>query len=296
MTDTGLITAVAMGIACAVLSVFVVMRRWAFIGEGVAHGGLGGAGTVWLLSLVVPSLNHPVAVYAGVAIFCIGMAVGIAYFTRSGRLSSDTVIGVFLVAAVAWGFVAQGIYVAQRNMFPIGFETILFGRMGELSWAFTAAALVGCAAVVATVVLLWKEILSYCFDPLMAEVSGVRSGAIHYLLIVLLTVAILIGTRVLGSILVIAMLVLPGATAMMLSRRLGRVMAISIAAGTVGVLVGIAAHAQRSYLPVGPSIALVLFIEFLVAYVVSRLPRTARLDTRGSRSYSARQAPQRGIS
>lgn len=270
----GWMVAIAMGLACAVLSVFVVMRRWAFIGEGISHGGLGGAGTVWLLALVFPRLDQAAAVYAGVAIFCIAMALCIAYFTRTGRLSSDTVIGIFLVAAVAWGFVAQGIYVARHfGTYPIGFDTILFGRMGHVSRAFAATALLGCAAVVAVVALLWKEILSYCFDPLMAEVSGVRGGFIHYLLIILLTVAILIGTRVLGSILVIAMLVLPGATALTLSRRLARVMTLSVFAGFFGVVIGLGAHGLWSYLPVGPCIALCLFVEFLLVYAVTHLSR-----------------------
>src|SRR5208282_5400144 len=101
-----LITAVALSLACATLSVFVVSRRWAFIGEGIAHSGFGGAGTVWLLVLIFPGLDgegREWIPYLGVVLFCIATALGIGYFTRSGKINSDAAIGIFLVASLAWG-------------------------------------------------------------------------------------------------------------------------------------------------------------------------------------------------
>src|SRR5947207_7086342 len=88
----------AMAIACAVLSVFVVSRRWAFIGEGIAHSGFGGAGTVWLLVLIFPSLGgegREWVPYLGVVVFCVATALGIGYFTRTGKINSDAAIGIF---------------------------------------------------------------------------------------------------------------------------------------------------------------------------------------------------------
>src|SRR5688572_8778685 len=76
-------TTAAVAVACAVLSVFVVSRRWAFIGEGISHSGLGGAGTVWLLALAFPALEALWAVYAGVILSCLATGAGIAYFSRS---------------------------------------------------------------------------------------------------------------------------------------------------------------------------------------------------------------------
>ncbi len=263
LTDPGLrlalITVVAMGLACALLSVFVVLRRWAFIGEGISHGGLGGAGTAWLIALLAPGLDQGWVVTAAVVVFCLLMAVGIGYFTRTGRLGSDAVIGIFLVASVAWGFLAQDIYRAVLHRAPAGFDTLVFGQMRPVSGAFTLAAVVVCVCVILTLWLLGKEILAYSFDPMMAEVSGVNAGLMHYLMIVLLAVMVLVGIRVLGSVLVMAMLVLPGATALALSRRLGRVLAISIGVGLVGVVGGLGAHAWRRYLPVGPCAASIAF-------------------------------------
>src|SRR5690349_711752 len=95
---SSLVTGCSMAAACAVLSVFVVSRRWALIGEGISHSGFGGAGTVWLLMLAFPPFeHHPWLVYLGVIVFCLCTAVLIGYFTRNGKINSDAVIGIFMV-------------------------------------------------------------------------------------------------------------------------------------------------------------------------------------------------------
>src|SRR3712207_4982719 len=110
-TSALLAATMAMALACAVLSVFVVARRWAFIGEGISHSGFGGAGAAWLLMLAVPSLStHAWVPYVAVVVFCFGTALAIGYFSREERLSSDTAIGIFLVASLAFGFLAQQIF------------------------------------------------------------------------------------------------------------------------------------------------------------------------------------------
>jgi ABC-type Mn2+/Zn2+ transport system permease subunit len=264
---TGLTTALAMGIACAVLSVFVVSRRWAFIGEGISHSGFGGAGTVWLLALVVPAIDQaPWAPYAGVVVFSILTACGIAYFTRTGRINSDAVIGIFLAASLAWGILAQQLYwrVLHRN--PAGWDVFLFGHMADLSPQFAVAAVALCAGVVAAIGMLGKEVVSYCFDPAMAEASGVRVGFIHYLLLVLIALTIVIGVRVAGSVLVPALLVLPGATALLLGGDLRRAVGSSVIVALIATGIGMGVNRFWSFLPTGPVIVLGLFAQFLITY------------------------------
>ena len=84
LTSPAVLTALAMAVACATLSVFVVSRRWAFIGEGISHSGFGGAGTAWLLALVVPALDRPWVPYCGVVVFSLVTALAIGYLTRTG--------------------------------------------------------------------------------------------------------------------------------------------------------------------------------------------------------------------
>jgi ABC-type Mn2+/Zn2+ transport system permease subunit len=262
-----LLTACSLAVACAVLSVFVVSRRWAFIGEGISHSGFGGAGTAWLLALFVPALDKPWVPYLGVVIFCLATALAIGYFVRARRVNSDAAIGIFMVASLAWGFLAQNIYTHRRHgLEPAGWTTFLFGRM-DTSPQFAWASAVACVAVVVVVALLGKEILSYCFDPAMAEASGVRVGFIHYLLMVLVALTIVLGVKVVGSVLVTALLVLPGATALLLSGRLRGVVIASVVVGLAGAVAGLAVNGRWPALPTGPAIVLALFAQFVVAFV-----------------------------
>jgi len=266
-----LTTALALAIACAVLSVFVVSRRWAFIGEGIGHSGFGGAGTVWLIAAFVPAVDHAVwAPYAGVIVVSLATAWAIAFFTRSGKLNSDAVIGIFLAAMLAWGILAQQLYMRRLGHDPIGWNVFLFGHMADVAPMFAAASVVLCAAVIGTIILLEKEILAYCFDPAIAEASGVRVGFIHYLLLLLIALTIVIGARVTGSVLVPALLVLPGATALVLARRLRTVMAGSVAVALLATAAGIAAG-HWSFLPAGPVIVLAMFVQFVLAFSLARL-------------------------
>lgn len=266
-----IVTVMSVAAACAVLSVFVVSRRWAFIGEGIGHSGFGGAGTVWMLALAYPALNAPWAVYAGVVVFCLGTALGIAYLGRPrGGTNIDAVIGIFLVASVAWGFLASHLYARIQGRVPEHFNNLLFGDMAGVPWPFAVAAVLLCAAVVATVALLGKEIVYYCFDPAMAEASGVRSSFIHYLLVLLVALTIIVGAKIAGSVLVTALLVLPGATALLLSDRLRTTIGLSVATGIAGAVVAVTVRMKYAFLPMGPSIVLAMFALFLLAYGWSR--------------------------
>lgn len=272
-----LITATAMGLACSVLSVFVVLRRWAFIGEGIAHAGFGGAGTAWVLSLLIPSsafLAGQGGTYAVAVGFCLLIALAMGWVSRRGLVHGDTAIGIFLVASLAWGFVAQGIYMRFKGgQTPPAWDALLLGHMTLLSPGYMASAVVICGLVLLVIAALWKEMVSYCFDPAMAEVSGVRVGFIHYLLILLLALTIVMGMRLMGSLLVVALLVLPGATGLLMSQRIGKVLAGACAAGLIASGAGPLINYQWGFIPEGPAIVLVLVAEFAGVYGWKRLAR-----------------------
>src|SRR5947208_4002481 len=122
----------SLAIACACLSVFVVARRWAFIGEGISHSGFGGAGLAWLLMLAAPGLMGRAAwaPYLAVVFFCIATALAIGYLSHGNRVTGDAAIGIFLVASLAFGFLAQQIFRHVRGgADPPGFEALLYGQL-----------------------------------------------------------------------------------------------------------------------------------------------------------------------
>ena len=263
---------IAMAIACAVLSVFVVARRWAFIGEGISHSGFGGAGVAWLLMLAAPALvDQPWVVFVCVIAFCLATALAIGYLSHGSRVTGDAAIGIFLVASLAFGFLAQQIFRHARGVMPQYADSLLFGQLAAIDARMAIVCMLISLAVIVVVAALGKEILAYCFDPLMAQASGVPTGMIHYLLMVLIAVTIIIGMPITGSVLVTALLVLPGVTANLLSRRLRDVIVIAVACGIIAAIVGVAINAAWRYIPTGPAIVLTLFIEFLLAYAGRRI-------------------------
>jgi ABC-type Mn2+/Zn2+ transport system permease subunit len=264
----GLITACALGVACALLSILVVLRRWAFIGEGISHAGFGGVGTAWLLSLVFPVLGSMGAAYVVAIIFCLAMAMIIGWVSRRDRLNADAAIGIVLVASLAWGFVALRAYenAGRPNGSPSGWDFYLLGEAANLSTPAMWSGVCVSLAVVLTLVVLAKEILFYCMDPDLAEVSGVRAVYIHYLLMLMLALVIVVGMRLAGYLLVTALLVLPGATALLVSRRFKVVLSVSVIVSLVGIIAGLALRASHPNLPSGPPMVLTLVGLFAMAY------------------------------
>ncbi|CAA9395340.1 MAG: hypothetical protein AVDCRST_MAG64-1406, partial [uncultured Phycisphaerae bacterium] len=109
------------------------------------------------------------------------------------------------------------------------------------------------------------------FDPATAEASGVHAGFVHYLLILLVTATIVIGSRVVGSILVTALLVLPGATSLAVSRRLSVAVGGAVGLGLVAAVAGVLASRHVPYLTTGPAIVLALFAAYVLAFLARRL-------------------------
>src|ERR1700730_7373869 len=100
--SASVLTAVSLAIACAALSVFVVSRRWAFIGEGISHSGFGGAGAAWMLALLFPRLALPMLPEICVIIFCLLTGLAIGFLSNHRRTNADAAIGIFMVASLAW--------------------------------------------------------------------------------------------------------------------------------------------------------------------------------------------------
>jgi ABC-type Mn2+/Zn2+ transport system permease subunit len=273
LLNHSLLASTAVAVACAMLSVFVVARRWAFLGEGVGHSGFGGAGIVWILVCLFPSLRaeqYAWLPWLGSILLPIIAAGCMGVLSRRGQISGDVSIGIFLVACVAVGFVGQRAFENTYNLTPTGFDSIFWGEPTTLSRPYVISALCLSAAIVVVVTMLKKELLAYSLDPALAETSGVRVGFIHYLLILMITIVVIIGVRLLGILLISALLVLPGATASLLSKRYGRVQLLACATALIGAWGGVFVGAKWTIIPMGPAMVLMMFVLFCAAYVARR--------------------------
>jgi ABC-type Mn2+/Zn2+ transport system permease subunit len=267
----GVIAGLAVAVMCAVLSVLVVLKRLAFIGQGISHAAFGGIGIAAALGLTAAvgkaAPLHGIPQFGIVLLFCLGAALLIGVISRRGGggeagTHADTAIGIVLVGSMALGAIL--IHAARSGL---SWESFLFGSlMGAAN--FDAATAWMLALV--TVLVLWigrRGLLFWAFDEPGAQAFGVNTGACRFVLLCLLALATVASMKIAGVVLATAMLVLPGATALKLSVRLWPVFAISIATSLVGIVGGIVLSFEQDW-PPGPCIVGVLCAMFGVAAVV----------------------------
>ena len=190
---------ILVALLCAVFSVFVVLKRLSFIGVGISHSAFGGVALGFLLGLS-PSLTA--------ILFSGGVALLIGLVNRKGRLHEDTAIGIFFSLTMALGIFLIGI--SQRyNVDLFGY---LFGNILAITRGDLLLVVILVPIVLAFVFSIFKELLFISFDEEVATVSGVPVGPIYYLFLLAMAVTIVIAIKLIGIVLVSALLVLPGAT------------------------------------------------------------------------------------
>ena len=285
----GLLAGVAIGTICSLLSVIVVLKRMAFIGEGIAHAGFGGMGTALFLGLTGAGAGGTWKTDLVVLAFCLATAVVIGLLSRHRHVEADSAIGIMLVAAMAWGVLMPDL---QRNLqstewysrlfgparATADLESLLFGSLQSVGpydfWLAVGVTLV----VLLLLTAFFKEIIFYAFEETVSRVFGVPTGFIHYLILTLLSLTIVLTARLAGIMLVSALLVIPGATANLLSRRLGRVLLLSWLIGTAGVVGGLVLSVAAGNLSTGPCIVAVLCCLFALAYGVQPIRRGRKVQ------------------
>ncbi len=242
-------------VTCSLLSFFVVVRRLAFVGMGISHAAFGGV-ALGLAAGVDPVLS------AGGS--CALVALGIGWLSRKGRVHEDTVIGILFVSAMALGVVL----VRVANAYNLDLMSYLFGSILALSWSDVALiAAIGFLALLYEM-LFFKELLFLSFDRETAIASGLPVLAVDYGFLVMLSLVIVVSIKLVGIILVSALLVIPAAAGMQLSRNYRGVMAVSALAGLASVLLGL--YVSFHYdLASGAAIVLVLFALFLLSFLAS---------------------------
>lgn len=252
----GLVAGILIGIICAVIGTFVVLKGFAFIGDALAHIAFTG---------IVVAFIAGFAFYLGALVAAVLAALGIGVVSRRAGISTDTSIGILFSGVFALGIVlaSVGIQTYTVDLFSYLFGDILGVRADDL----VAIALLG-ALVLLVVLALFKELLFVSFDPVVAEAAGLPGGVLQMLLLVLLAVTVVVSVQAVGVVLVVAMLVTPSATAYLLTNRFGRMMALGAGFGALSALIGF----YLSYylnVPSGGTIVLVASAFFLLALVFS---------------------------
>lgn len=267
----GLAASVVVGIVCAVMGAFVVLRGLAFIGDAVSHAAFPGLVIAFLLG---------VPLYIGGAIAAVATALAIGWVARRGGLRFDTAVGVLFAGMFALGialFSSIDDYVADL------FSYLLGNVLGITLADIVQVAFLG-AIILGVVFLLRKEFLYASFDPAGAAASGLPVRWLDYLMLGLIGMTIVVSIQTVGIILVVAMLVTPAATGQLLVDRFWDLVRVAIVVAVLSAVVGLYVS---YYLNVasGASIVLVETLCFLAALLLS--PKTGWLRRRREATASA---------
>jgi ABC-type Mn2+/Zn2+ transport system permease subunit len=249
----GFLAAITVGILCAVIGCYVVLRGMAFLGDAMAHAILPGVAIAYLLkgNLLVGALIAAVVV-----------ALGISLFSKNGTIKEDTAIGIFFAAALSLGIAL----ISGIRSYAVDLSHILFGNVLGVSindlWMTGILSLI----VIAAIIILYKPFMVISFDPILAATLRMPANLLRSLLLVLIALTVVVSMQTVGVGLVAAMLVTPGATAYLLTRRLSRMLIIS---ALIGGLASIAGLYLSFYLNIASGAAIVLCatLMFVVAYI-----------------------------
>jgi len=209
----------------AVLSCFLVLRGWSLMGDAISHAVLPGIVLAYIAGI-------PLAIGAfGSGLFC---AVATGWVKNNSRIKEDTVMGVVFA-----GMFAVGLVMFSKTPSDMHLDHILFGNILGVSSEQLWESGVLSAIVLVTVLMLRRDLLLVCFDPSHARVIGRPVRALTYLLLSLLSLAIVAAMKAAGLVLVVAMLITPGATALLLTKRFDRMLVVATAIAVGSSLAGI---------------------------------------------------------
>ncbi|MFP4431403.1 MAG: metal ABC transporter permease [Spirochaetaceae bacterium] len=252
----GLAAGLLAAAACAVLSAFVVWRGMAFVGDALAHSILPG---------IVVAYAFGFSLFFGALGAGTLAVVGIGVLSGRRALKEDTAIGVVFA-----GFFALGILLLSRIATYQDLSHILFGNILGVARGDLAAMGIVVALVLLGIAVSYKELLVTSFDPAHSVAIGLSPEVIRYLLLFLLALTTVVAIQTVGVVLVLALLVTPGAAASMLSKRLHVIIGLATLFAVFATLAGF----YVSYywdVASGPAIVLALTIFFAVSFVFGRL-------------------------
>jgi len=253
----GLLASVIVGILCAIMGTYVVLRGMAFLGDAMAHAILPGVAIAYLLhgNLLV-----------GALVASIIIALSIGYFSRQGAIKEDTAIGILFAAALALGVAL----ISTIQTYAVDLSHILFGNVLGVS-PFDLGLTAGLGLLILlTVVLLYKPFLIISFDPILAATLRLPAELLRNLMLVLLALTVVVSLQTVGVGLAAAMLVTPAATAYLLTRRLAPMMIVSAVLGALSSVVGLYISYYFNIVS-GSAIVLTTTTFFLLAFLWKRL-------------------------
>jgi ABC-type Mn2+/Zn2+ transport system permease subunit len=253
----GLLAAITVGIVCATIGTYVVLRGMAFFGDALAHAILPGVAVGYLVGGGVQGPLFWWGLFTAIL-----TSIGIGALTQGKQIKEDTAIGVFFAGMFALGIAL----ISTVRSYTVDLTHFLFGNVLGVSQTDLWLTVIFGALVVFLVLAFYKEFLVLSFDPMLASTLRLPARVLHYLLLVLIAVAIVVSLQTVGVALMVAMLVTPAASAYLLTRRLPFMMASGAGIGAFSAVSGL----YISYyvnIASGAAIVLVCTAIFVVTFL-----------------------------
>lgn len=253
---------VIVAVPCALLSVFLVLKGWALMGDAMSHAVFPGIVLAWIAGI-------PLAIGAFVAgLFC---AVATGYLDDNSRIKRDTLMGIVFSGMFGAGLV---LYVSIQS--EIHLDHILFGDMLGVSLGDIAQTAVIALGIALIIGLKWKDLLLHAFYPHQAKASGLNTTLLHYGLLCMIALTIVATLKSVGIILSISLLIAPGAIAILMTRRFAQALllatTISVATSFLGVYLSFFIDSAPA-----PTIVVLFSLLFVITFIYSTL-RDRRLE------------------
>nr|YP_009296781.1 maturase [Bangiopsis subsimplex]AOM66124.1 maturase [Bangiopsis subsimplex]ARO90319.1 manganese transport system membrane protein [Bangiopsis subsimplex] len=247
-----LIVAIGVGLLCAIVGSYLMVQRLALLGDAISHSVMPGLALAFI---------YKIPIILGALIAAILSTILITWLNKEYPLKEDTVIGIIFASFFAVGIVL--ISIIQRDN-KIDLNHFLFGNILGVTLEDVIATSLICSFVLFIISYLYKELLFYTFDPLGAEALGLPVKQLNFCLMVLVALTTVASMKAVGVVLVLALLIIPSASAYLLVTRLDQVMTIASSIGIISSILGM----YISYfcnVPSGPSIVVVASVFFCIS-------------------------------
>ena len=254
-----IITATASGIMLSTLGPFAINRNMGFMADAMAHATLPIIAVGVFLGFSISELGVPASIL---------IAFFLGYIIKNSNVGEDTAIGIIFSSFFALGFILISILNVTINL-----EDLLFGQILAVSRFDVFIVTAMCITVVSLIIIFFKQLVFYSFDPIGAEVKGLNTNFLNYLFLVILSVAIVASLQTVGIILVLSMLLIPAAASKQITNTFVSSIYVSILFGVFSSVSGL----YLSYffnLPSGPTMSMVATFLFVVCFFVRQLKKT----------------------
>lgn len=249
-----LIAAILSGISCSLLSSIIVLRKMEFIGDGAAHTAFGGIALAILLGWSINLLSIITAIIFSNAIY---------FISRKQKLHENSIIGMMLSLSMALGI----IFISIKPGYTPEIESFLFGDILMVNLQDIIILSLITTIIIIFIFLYNKEIKYFTFNKSIAKIYGVPVNAINYALLVIISIVVVTSVKIVGVVLVTALLVTPGAASKLWAKTLNQMIIISTIIGFSGSFLGIIISYYAD-IPSGASIVVTLFMLFLLSYIL----------------------------